>query len=140
MVFREQEWPRLGSSEDAPHVVVATVGRLLDCDEETANRLLQQITAPVFLVFATRPLPPRPYLDALQQALPHAISFFLCGDERPDPSLLAGGALTELPPLDEGVAERFIVRHKELMALAAPGKSTAEAPQGSSDSVPHQAE
>jgi len=91
------------------------------------KRLLQEIATPVFLIFATRPLPPRPYLDTLQQMLPHAVLFFLCGEQRPDSSLLDGGALTELPPLEAGVAG-FIGRYKELMQLAVPRNARGSVP------------
>jgi len=127
LVFREQDWPSLGRSADAPHVVAATVGRAIEGDEETVKRLLQEIATPVFLIFATRPLPPRPYLDTLQQMLPHAVLFFLCGEQRPDSSLLDGSALTELPPLEAGVAG-FIGRYKELMQLAVPRNARGSVP------------
>jgi len=117
LVFREQKWPALGARDDAPTRVRNEVQRALGCDEKMAYELLQTISAPLYLIFATRPLPPRDYIAALQRELPHAVLFFL-GAAEPDRSLLAEGLVTELPRIEKW--GEFLRQYKRLMEIAAP--------------------
>jgi hypothetical protein len=120
IAFRDQVWPDLDGPNNPVRRVVDEVKRALDCSTDEAQMMVKSVTSPLVLIFATRPLPERSYIDSLKLALPHAIFLFL--EQRSaqlDPKELADRGVAALPPLEEEDWS-FLRRFKLLMEIVSP--------------------
>ncbi len=124
--FRDQRWEDVGGADGIAKRVAQHVKEALSCRTAEALWLVEHSTAPYFLIFATRPLPPRRLIESVLNRLPGALLFFLSHEEHP-----AGldDVLTELPRLGENEGFEFMSAYKRMMQAVAPreepGQGTA---------------
>jgi hypothetical protein len=127
IAFRDQRWEELTPAEVLKRVT-ATVVDALSCTFEEAQQLLRYSSAPFFLLFMTRPMPPPTFVPEVLDTLPGAILFFLRGREsvRASPSL----GVIDLPDLPEGQEFRFLNAYKRLMEIVAPRRTSSKSTKG----------
>jgi hypothetical protein len=131
IVFRDQVWPDLEGSDNPVRRVTDEVTRALDCSTHEAQMVVKSVMSPFVLIFATRPLPDRSYIDSLKRAMPHAIFLFLGHDSALDPSVLADRGIAPLPPIDMQDWSRFLQSYKSLMGIVSPRQAAFNEPTSS---------
>ncbi|MEO5740322.1 MAG: hypothetical protein ABIS29_06985 [Vicinamibacterales bacterium] len=107
-------WSEIRKPDDVIKRLSHEVAEALGCSEEDSTWLIRHLDAPIFLIFATRPVPPLDYVADLRRALPFALLFFLAGEET-ESMVSSNEVVTGLPRLPKGADSEFMKGYKLLM-------------------------
>ncbi len=130
VLVRDQAWQGARSVDSMHGQVAHALARALDCAPDEATQLLDWLgrldLAPWVLV-ATRPLPDKATLLALEARLPSARLLFLAGSQPDLPAAANAIDIQALPLLPEGADMQWLAGYKRLMEWARPRKRPARA-------------